>query len=619
MSSRRYRSSQFISPFDLPQIQDPSLVDDFEDQSVMPVPTLNGQKSQEGVPPSAFFDLTQQETRLPKPYRSFSNLRDYNFDAYSHHRFEKYSMLSTLVLKSIPSQQDQVAPVMQSEISNAAGNAAIIGFGNIIGYVFKACSTFLIQRGLQVELFGLYSLSLSVVSLIGSIFVFGLDDAMVRYVAIYRSKKQSNLLRSLTIFCSALAGGAGILGALLVFFFAPSLAQFYHKPDIVPYLRIMAPMIPLLCMQVIWVGGLQGFKEFKKRVLAQRILIPILSGMMLLFAFIFFRKNVTAFTLVTLIGTLISTLINLYFLFVSITRSSEPGPEVYNPREWLGFALPNFLSNIVDIVLDSIDTLLLGYFAVSTVAIGQYAAAIKITGFISLPLASLNTMFAPTIAELHSAGEKQKLEAMFKLITKWSIALSLPIFGVSILFSTSLLYLLSGRSYVAAWPLLIPFAIGSMMNTGTGSVGYMLLMTGHQKLSFLNSLAAIIVNVILGVILTPRFGALGLAISTGLASGTVNLMRLLQVHLILKIQPYSWETLKPLMAWIVSALLTGSLLALLSLSDLSVHFFDIRLSIQLSLIPVFLASYIGLLALFKISPEDKIVLDRLGRKFRRKK
>jgi len=613
MSSRRYRSSQFISPFDLP------LVDDFEEQTAMPVPTIDGEKNQEEVPPSAFFNWTQQETRLPESDKPFSQLKDYNFDAYSHHRFEKYSLLSTLVLKSIPSQQEQGATVSRSEISEAAGNAAIVGFGNIMGYVFRAGSTFLIQRGLQVELFGLYSLSLSVVTLIGSIFVFGLDDAMVRYVAIYRSKKQTNLLRSLTIFCSALAGGAGIFGALLVFYFAPSLAQFYHKPDIVPYLRIMAPMIPLLCMQVIWVGGLQGFKEFKKRVLSQRVLIPILTGLMLLFTFIFFRRDITAFALVTLLGTLISTLFNLYYLFGSVSRASEPGPEEYNPREWLGFALPNFLSNIVDIVLDSIDTLLLGYFAVSTVAIGQYAAAIKITGFISLPLQSLNTMFAPTIAELHSKGEKQKLEAMFKLITKWSIALSLPIFGISILFSTSLLYLLSGSSYVAAWPLIIPFAVGSMINTGTGSVGYMLLMTGHQKLSFLNSLAAIIVNIVLGVILTPRYGALGLAISTGLASGTVNLMRLLQVRLILKIQPYSWETLKPLAAWVISALLTGSLLSLFSMSNLSIQLFDIRLSIQLSLIPVFLASYIGLLALFKISPEDKIVLERLGRKFRRKK
>ena len=613
MSSRRYRSSQFISPYDLP------LVDDFEEQLAMPVSTIDAEKNQEEVPPSAFFNWTQQETRLPEPYKPFSKLRDYNFDAYSHHRFEKYSMLSTMVLKSIPSQQEQGAAVTRSEISEAAGNAAIVGFGNILGYVFRAGSTFLIQRGLQVELFGLYSLSLSVVTLIGSIFVFGLDDAMVRYVAIYRSKKQTNLLRSLTIFCSALAGGAGIFGALLVFYFAPSLAQFYHKPDIVPYLRIMAPMIPLLCMQVIWVGGLQGFKEFKKRVLSQRVLIPILTGLMLLFTFIFFRRNITAFALVTLLGTLISTLFNLYYLFGSVSRVSEPGPEEYNPREWLGFALPNFLSNIVDIVLDSIDTLLLGYFAVSTVAIGQYAAAIKITGFISLPLQSLNTMFAPTIAELHSKGEKQKLEAMFKLITKWSIALSLPIFGISILFSTSLLYLLSGSSYVAAWPLIIPFAVGSMINTGTGSVGYMLLMTGHQKLSFLNSLAAIIVNIVLGVILTPRYGALGLAVSTGLASGTVNLMRLLQVRLILKIQPYSWETLKPLAAWVISALLTGSLLSLFSMSNLSIQLFDIRLSIQLSLIPVFLASYIGLLALFRISPEDKIVLERLGRKFRRKK
>jgi hypothetical protein len=33
-------------------------------------------------------------------------------------------------------------------------------------------------------------------------------------------------------------------------------------------------------------------------------------------------------------------------------------------------------------------------------------------------------------------------------------------------------------------------------------------------------------------------------------------------------------------------------------------------------VPVFVAMYVGLLLLFKIGPEDKIVLDRLGKKLK---
>jgi O-antigen/teichoic acid export membrane protein len=227
-------------------------------------------------------------------------------------------------------------------------------------------------------------------------------------------------------------------------------------------------------------------------------------------------------------------------------------------------------------------------------------------------------MFGPTIAELHSQGERQKLEAMFKVVTKWAITFSLPIFAIATLFSASLLGI-SGEGFVAAWPLVIAFSVGTMVNVSTGSVGYMLLMTGHTKLSFLNSLAAVTVNIVLGVILTPHYGAMGVAVATGLAVCTVNLMKLLQVRLLVKMQPYRLDVLKPVGAGLISAGVTGGLLYLLSLAHLYVQISRFRLSFELSLVPVFLACYIGLLTLFRLSPEDEIVLDALRRKFKRGK
>jgi hypothetical protein len=107
---------------------------------------------------------------------------------------------------------------------------------------------------------------------------------------------------------------------------------------------------------------------------------------------------------------------------------------------------------------------------------------------------------------------------------------------------------------------------------------------------------------------------MGTAIATGLALGVLNLMRLLQVHLMLKLHPYRWDTLKPIGAGLISALLTGMLLYPVSFIGFHVQLFNKNLPLQLALIPVFLACYVGLLVLFKASPEDKIVLDKLRKK-----
>lgn len=112
---------------------------------------------------------------------------------------------------------------------------------------------------------------------------------------------------------------------------------------------------------------------------------------------------------------------------------------------------------------------------------------------------------------------------------------------------------------------------------------------------------------------------MGTAISTGLAIAVVNIIRLVEVRFLLKMHPYRWRMFKPLAAGAISAALVGILLYLLGLTHFALHVGKYTLSVQLALIPVFLLCYFRLIGLFKISPEDKIVVDRLRKRFGRGK
>jgi O-antigen/teichoic acid export membrane protein len=527
--------------------------------------------------------------------------------------FDKFDTVPMMVLKGIATKQGELPLVMKSEISGAASNAAIIGLGNIVGYILKYANNLVIQRGLGPGVFGLYSIGMSVATLIASIFDLGLDNAMIRYLPIYRQKKQSALIRGLSFFCSLASLLGGLFGGLLLLFFAPWLAQLVHKPVMTSVFQLMAPLVPILCIQTIWVGGLQGFKEFKKRVLLQRLIVPIMIFLMMTGALLLF-KGMVGFILVTIVSTVISTFLNLYYLYKAIVKVSRTADRAYQVREWLRFSIPNLLTSIINTVLDAVDTLLLAFY-VSPVAAGLYTAANKISGFIGMPLTSLNVMFSPTIAELYSKGEKQKLEEMLKIVTKWSITFSLPIFSIATLFSVPLLGL-SSNGFADAWPLLIVLAVRNMVSAATGPVGYVLLMTKYQRFSLFNSVIGVAINVIVGVLLTPRYGAMGTAVSTSLAVALVNLMRLVEVNILLKMQLYRWDTLKPIIAGILSSLFTGFLLYLLGFRDDETRLFHMHLSLQFALIPVFLAAYISLLILFKVSPEDQVIIEKLSKKLR---
>ncbi|GHO82125.1 flippase [Dictyobacter formicarum] len=515
---------------------------------------------------------------------------------------EERPTVPMIVLKSIASQQGEEIPVMHSEISGAASGAAIVGIGNIVGSILKFGSNYLLQVGFGATLYGLYSICLAMVQLVASLCNLGLSDTMIRYTAIYQSKQQACSLQGLISFCTMIAGIMGIVGACSVLLFSTVFAISNHEPALAPLMRLMAPLVPLLCLQAVWLGSLQGLKLFKWRVIAERLLVP---SVLLLLVLLFFWLAPSLYTiaLATILSIVSGTLASAYFLYRTAMRPKRE--RRYEIQEWLSFAVFNFLTSITEVVLESIDTLLLVILLVNATQIGQYNAAVKISDFIAMPLFSLNTMFAPTIAELHSRGEAQKLETMYQVVNKWIVMLSLPIFCIASLFSPSLLQL-SGRSFQAAWPLLVVSAFGSMINAATGSVGYMLLMTGHQKISFLNSLLSVGLNILLGVLLIPHFGAMGAAIGTTVTLAIVNILRYVQIRTLLKFYPYNWHILRPLGAGLFSTLWVGGLLFLFS---------DAALLIRLLLMPLFLLCYAGCLYLFKLGPEDAIVLDAFRRKF----
>ena len=364
-----------------------------------------------------------------------------------------------------------------------------------------------------------------------------------------------------------------------------------------------------MSLQSVWFGSLQGLKLFKWRVLSERIVVPVTLLILVSFIFIF-APSLFTIASATIVSVALGTFAGSYWLYRSaflLVRGRRPRFAIH---EWVVFSIFNFLTSITEIILESIDTLLLVIYAVANSQVGQYNAAVKISDFIAMPLFSLGTMFTPTIAELHSKGEHVKLGIMYKVVNKWTITLSLPIFLIATLFSRTLLQL-SGRSFVDAWPLLVISAIGSMVNAAAGSLGYMLVMTGHQKWSFANAVTSVTLNVVFGAMLIPHYGAMGTALGTMIALILVNIMRYIQVRFLLKVNPYTWDVLKPFGAGILGAAITGSLLLLLQRMNLFVH---------LLLIPVCLGCYIGFLILFKVGPEDMVVIEALRKKiFRAKK
>ncbi len=133
---------------------------------------------------------------------------------------------------------------------------------------------------------------------------------------------------------------------------------------------------------------------------------------------------------------------------------------------------------VVDFALSQTDKIVLGYYLPAK-QVGIYAVAMALVGFVPIALQSVNQIFSPIIAELHAVGNRLLLQKLYATLTKWIVILTIPLALTMVVFARPLMGIF-GPAFQSGAAVLAIGAVGQLVNCGVGSVGFLLLMSGHQ-------------------------------------------------------------------------------------------------------------------------------------------
>ena len=143
-------------------------------------------------------------------------------------------------------------------------------------------------------------------------------------------------------------------------------------------------------------------------------------------------------------------------------------------------------------------------------AIAQRAALL-----ISILLIAINLVVAPRFAALHKQGRIEDLRRVAQASVRIILVIVTPFIAVLLLVAWWVISLF-GPDFREGDNLLRILALGQFANAATGSVGTLLMMTGHEK-DFRNiALIAGPLAVVLAFVLTPLFGVVGAATATSI-------------------------------------------------------------------------------------------------------
>jgi len=477
--------------------------------------------------------------------------------------------------------------------------AAYIFIFSILGSVFSYLARIFLARNLTIEEFGLF---FAVFSLFGFLELFkslGLGNAMTKYLSEFSAKKEFDKAKTVVFFSVLIQLALAFVIAIVLISFSNVLSKYYFKND---------AALPIIVVLSIWffVSGFQGgvFQTFYG--LKHFFLYSIRNFLRHLFYFIFlimflslgFKVLSPAYS--WLISSILITLIFFpillrkfnFFKYKLVAKKKLV-------KKIIMFGLPVTLTMIGGKVIGNIDTLMLTYFR-SLGEVGIYNVILPTSLLLLIFGSSLGTVIFPIGSELWAKNEKKKLINGLKIMHKYAFLIVVPLGITLIFFSELFLRFLFGREYVVgvlAFQIIIIgtifFIIGQINNAVISGIGM------PAKVTKIILIAALI-NVIINLILIPRFGIEGAAIATMISYISVCLLSVREIIKTIGFEAPWMHWFRTIFSGVIFVLIIASLKKLLVLNPWVELFLVLGISFMVYVVLIFILRIVSITEIRKI-------------------
>ena len=406
--------------------------------------------------------------------------------------------------------------------SNIVENIFFQGTTNFVSKIGSLFFTIIIARLLMPELFGIYSLAITILIILVTISDFGFGGSITRYLSESISNKKKKQARSRFWFLLKLKFLTTIIFSILLFVFAGLIAAFFKKPELILPLKIGSFYLFINSIYTLVTPLFLSVQKLRYNAFSE--LINQTSRIALVFLFFFLLKipsNVSMVLVLIILSFIFSLIFVIRILFKRYSFLTKGKVEPVERRRILKFSSIIALSAFGILVFANIDKLVLGFF-LEAKFLGFYATILSVISGV-IGLINITAIFFPLFVPL----KKEELKRTFRKATHY---LSMLIFPASIglaFIMLPLLKVLYGFEYVPVqyeFALTVTAVLWSLLILETIFSGfYKSLFDAKEKPSIpaFTNIAASILNLILKIKLifflikiNPSFGLIGAAVAT---------------------------------------------------------------------------------------------------------
>jgi len=417
-------------------------------------------------------------------------------------------------------------------------SSVVVFIGLIVRIILIMLFELLCARYLGPEKYGTYTLLFTIIVVISTIPTLGLLQSTRRFIALYYDQNEHRYIKGIVRLCNywTLLFGAFLTGAVYLLIKLIDTSH-YSNEELMTLFPLMLLIIPFYAHRRLAISVFSGFKNTAYKVVLEDLAEPVIK-ILAISIIMMVGGTLADLTYITIIGYIFLGAISLTLVARSLNRAVRASVDVSMPwKVFLGFSGAMVITELVELILTWLDIIMLGMLA-SDYEVGLFRAATQPAMLASVILTSFAFIYMPLATELYGRKESTEWRNLNNLISLWSMTLAFPISAVCIAYPDVIIGVLFGEEYADAEVTLRILAIAYIFHSACGFTGLNLIIGDKSTTQMKGKLISLCLHVALNVILIPRYGAQGAAISVLLSLIFSNAYNLYWTNKYFSIHPF---------------------------------------------------------------------------------
>jgi len=418
-------------------------------------------------------------------------------------------------------------------------NSLILYAGTALGFVNLII---LFQRVLTLEEIGFFTLMLTISLLYAQVASLGISNIILKYLPYYRSDDKRNGGFATFVTAWSLIGFA--IFTILFVLFKGSIIGFYKNkngaPLLIKYFYYLIPLSFLtMVFSVLESMALTVFKNVLSSFLREVVLrLFTLASILLIAATLI---NYHDFLLIYLAANIIAILImGFYIAKGNHFKFSRIGPELLGAKKtFLNYGIFTVLSGSSFVMIQNLDTLMLSLLTKQSLSfVGLYGTFFAIAVVISLPAKALSRTSLQIIAQSWVTNDLPKIEKIYYKTSVVQMLIGCLLFVGLVINKPFILLLLHKPEYAGYFNVFIVVGVAFLVDMTGGLNGYIMNVSRYYRLTTVFIVSAVVLCMLSNLILIPRIGMMGAAVSYFITMLTLNFAYWLFIKLKFGLQPF---------------------------------------------------------------------------------